>query len=139
MVSTKIDSSGLKVTSVPVLSVVPISRTSYWGIPILYSCSKTLPALWTSTLKSVDNALTHETPTPCRPPDTLYEPLSNLPPACSTVMTTSRADLFSFSWISVGIPLPLSLTVIELSSFIKTSMFEQCPAKASSIELSTTS
>jgi len=33
------------VTSVPVLSVVPISLTSYCGIPILYSCSNFLPPL----------------------------------------------------------------------------------------------
>jgi hypothetical protein len=41
--------------------------------------------------------------------------------------------------IAVGIPLPLSKTVIELFSFIKTEISEQYPAKASSIDLSTTS
>ena len=42
-----------------------------------------------------ESALTQDTPTPCKPPDTLYVSLSNLPPACSTVITTSKADFFS--------------------------------------------
>ena len=133
------DSSGLKVTIVPVISVVPTSLTSYLGTPISYSCWWIFPPRWTTTLRLVDNAFTQETPTPCKPPETLYESLSNFPPACNTVITTSRADFFSFSCRSVGIPRPLSETVIELSSLINTSISEQCPANASSIELSTTS
>jgi hypothetical protein len=38
-------------------------------------------------------ALTHETPTPCRPPDTLYEFWLNLPPACSTHITISALNV----------------------------------------------
>ena len=41
--------------------------------------------------------------------------------------------------MSTGIPRPLSRTSIELSSFMMTSISVQYPAKASSIELSTTS
>ena len=36
--------------------------------------------------------MTTETPTPCRPPDTLYALWSNLPPAWSLVSTTSVAE-----------------------------------------------
>ena len=32
---------------------------------------------------SIDEAITTETPTPCNPPDTLYESWSNFPPACN--------------------------------------------------------
>ena len=108
-------------------------------MPIAYSCSYVFPSLLTVTCSLVLNAFTQLTPTPCKPPDTLYDPLSNFPPACNTVMTTSNALLFSLVCIPVGIPLPSSCTVIELSSFIATVMFLQCPANASSIELSTTS
>ena len=41
--------------------------------------------------------------------------------------------------MSTGMPLPSSVTDMELSSWITTSILEQWPAKASSIELSTTS
>lgn len=48
-----------------------------------------------------------DTPTPCRPPDTEYplESPPNLPPACSTVSTVSRADLPVAGCTSVGMPL----------------------------------
>ena len=55
------------------------------------------------------------------------------------VNTTSSADLPAFFCISTGIPLPSSLTLIELSAFISTSIQVQKPAKASSTELSTIS
>ena len=64
-----------------------------------------------------DKALTTETPTPCSPPDTLYESWSNLPPACNCVIITSAADFFSILCVSTGIPLPSSLTVIDPSEF----------------------
>lgn len=48
----------------------------------------------TVTSRYSDKALTTETPTPCNPPETLYVSLSNLPPAWSTVMTTSTAGFF---------------------------------------------
>ena len=86
----------------------------------------------------IERAFTHDTPTPCKPPETLYESLSNLPPACSTVITTSRADFCSFSITPVGIPRPSSFTVTEPSSSMITSILEQNPTSASSIELSIT-
>jgi len=43
---------------------------------------------------------TTETPTPCSPPETLYVSLSNFPPACSTVITTSAAGFFSVACMS---------------------------------------
>src|SRR5690348_18356619 len=58
-----------------------------------------------------DNALTTETPTPCKPPDTLYELASNLPPACRTVMTTSAVERPSSGWMSTGIPRPVSVAL----------------------------
>ena len=86
-----------------------------------------------------DKALTTETPTPCNPPETLYESWSNLPPACNCVMITSAADFFSPLCKSTGIPLPSSSTETELLELRVTLIFLQCPAKAASIELLTTS
>ena len=45
---------------------------------------------------SVERAFTTEAPTPCRPPDTLYPPPPNLPPACRRVNTTSTAGIPAF-------------------------------------------
>src|SRR6185437_10543146 len=88
-----------------------------------------------------ESAFTTETPTPWRPPETLYEFWSNLPPACSSVMTISAAERLrsSSSLMSVGIPRPLSTTEMELSVWMITLMSSQWPASASSIALSTTS
>ncbi len=58
----------------------------------------------------VESAFTTEMPTPCRPPETAYDLPSNLPPACSVVMTTSSADRFSTGCSSTGMPRPSSLT-----------------------------
>ena len=65
--------------------------------------------------------------------------LPNLPPECSTVRTTSTAGRPSFSMIATGMPRPLSITVTELSGWIRTVTSVQKPASASSTELSTTS
>ena len=92
--------------------------------------NKTVLPVDTAPLKALrshfDSALTHDTPTPCRPPETLYaEPSSpNLPPAWRTVSTTSAAGLPSFFMIPVGMPRPLSATVTELSGWIVTSTRE---------------
>ena len=115
-VVVKMLASGQKRTVVPVSSEVPISRTEYFGIPHSYACSNNLPSLRTCTCNNELNALTQETPTPCNPPETLYVFLSNLPPACNTVITTSNALFFSLECIPVGIPLPSSFTETELSS-----------------------
>ena len=50
---------------------VPISARSSSGLPIVKDCVYSLPPVFTSTLSRVDSAFTTETPTPCRPPDTL--------------------------------------------------------------------
>ena len=87
----------------------------------------------------MESALTTDAPTPWRPPETLYPPPPNLPPAWRIVNTTSTAGIPAFSCIPTGIPLPLSITVIELSPLIETFISVQNPAKASSIALSTIS
>src|SRR6185437_4295378 len=99
------------------------------------------PSRQMRSLSHSESALTTETPTPCRPPETLYEFWSNLPPACSSVITISAAERLrsSSSLMSVGMPRPLSTTEMELSVWITTLMSSQCPASASSMALSTTS
>src|SRR5688500_13956553 len=100
-----------------------------------------LPSRQMRSFSHCESALTTDTPTPCRPPETLYELLSNLPPACSSVITISAAERLrsSSSLTSVGMPRPLSTTEMELSVWITTLMSSQCPARASSMALSTTS
>ena len=73
----------------------------------------------------LERAFTTETPTPCKPPETLYESLSNLPPAPILVITTSSAETPSFLCRSTGIPRPLSSTVTEPSSLIATPIVSQ--------------
>ena len=55
------------------------------------------------------------------------------------VIISSAAGTPSPLCVSTGIPLPLSLTVIDSSLLIIMSILEQCPAIASSMQLSTTS
>ena len=137
--SLNISLSGVKVTRVPLLSELPISFTGAFGFPLLYDCSYSFPSLKTLATSNSDNAFTQETPTPCKPPETLYESLSNLPPAPIFVITTSSADTPSFLCNPTGIPLPLSSTVKLESLLISKDIEVQYPAIASSIELSTTS
>ena len=68
-------------------------RPAPCGLPRTYSWAQTLPSRADSTRIHSDRALTTLTPTPWRPPDTLYPPPPNLPPAWRTVWTTSRASL----------------------------------------------
>src|ERR1700716_3684976 len=93
------------------------------------------------SLSHSESAFTTDTPTPCNPPETLYEFWSNLPPACNSVITISAAERLrsSSSLMSVGMPRPLSTTEMELSVWITTLMSSQWPASASSMALSTTS
>ena len=95
-----------------------------------------LPSRITVTSSFVDKALTTEAPTPCKPPETLYPPPPNLPPAWRTVKTVSSAGRPVFSWISTGIPRPSSWTVTLPSSLIVTSILVAKPASRSSILLS---
>src|SRR5574344_1749728 len=82
-IMVKMLSSGLKTMVVPVESESPMICTSCRGFPQENSCIYILPFLRTSARRYVESAFTQETPTPCKPPDTLYVPLSNLPPACN--------------------------------------------------------
>ncbi len=83
--------------------------------------------------------MTHETPTPWRPAETLYDSLENLPPAWSTVITTSAALLPCSTFHSTGMPRPSSETVTEPSRLMETWTAFAKPASASSTLLSTTS
>jgi hypothetical protein len=132
----------LKETVVPVPVDLPVTAISCVLSPREKAISCTLPPRRTVTRVHSERAFTTETPTPCRPPETLYEPpswFSNLPPACSAVSASSRPDTFSVGWMSTGMPRPLSTTVTELSTWMVTSTRSAKPASASSIELSTTS
>src|SRR5690606_28191523 len=101
---------------------------------------QTCPCRRISTSNRVDSAFTTDEPTPWRPPDTAYPPPPNLPPACSTVSTTSTVDLVgSDECGSTGMPRPLSTTRIAPSARIVTTIVSQKPASASSTELSTIS
>ena len=74
------------------------------------ACEACMCAHRTVTCSCSLSALTTLTPTPCRPPDTLY-PLPcppNLPPACSTVSTVSSALLPVAGCVAVGMPRPSS-------------------------------
>ena len=139
VVLVKIVLLGLKRMVVPRSVVVPTTLSGPWGSPILYCWRCSLPSRAIVSVSAPERALTTDTPTPCRPPATLYELSSNLPPACSTVMMTSAAERFSSLWMSVGMPRPLSVTVTDSSAWMVTTMRSQWPPRASSIELSTTS
>ena len=80
-----------------------------------------------------------DAPTPCKPPEILYAPPPNFPPAWSLVMVSSSAETPVFFCFSTGIPRPLSLTVAEPSLLRVTQTVLQTPAKLSSTELSTIS
>ena len=129
----------MKWTSVPRRFVSPIILSGSTGSPFLNSMACALPSRRMVNLNQSDKAFTTDTPTPCKPPETLYELASNFPPACSMVIMTSAAERPSSGWISVGTPRPLSVTLIELSVWMTTFISLQYPANASSIALSTTS
>ena len=136
----KISAEGIKVTSVPFLSIFSFStRNGNSTSPSLNLIKYSFLLRQIRNSNQLDKALTTDTPTPCNPPEILYEFWSNLPPACSCVIITSAADTPSPSCISTGIPRPLSLTVTEPFLLIITRTRLQCPANASSIALSTTS
>ncbi len=138
----KVSGDGKNVTAVPLRSPSSKSRIgskSPMASPCLNFMYHSLPSRRIFNSRYSDNALTTDTPTPCKPPDTLYELSSNLPPACSCVIITCAAETFSSSCSPTGIPRPLSFTVTEPSAFNITSMRSQYPANDSSIALSTTS
>ncbi len=78
-VSSKMDPSGQKVTVVPVrgspvlrsLGAGPVAVIFFLSLPpFSNSASQCWPSRSTSSTSRVDRALTTETPTPCRPPET---------------------------------------------------------------------
>jgi len=117
----------------------PTTLNSFVVFPLSNSILYFLLFLLISTKNCFERALTTEAPTPWRPPDTLYPPPPNFPPAWRTVWITSTAGLFNLRCKSTGIPRPSSITVISLSFPIITFIFLQYPARASSILLSTIS
>ena len=56
---------------VPVALVGPVAFIASIGSPRANSWRQIFPSRWTSATSHSDSALTTETPTPCRPPDTL--------------------------------------------------------------------
>ena len=68
----KIVWSGKNVTRVPVSSPhSPTTSSGFVTCPRENSMWCTLPPRFTSTFIQSESAFTHETPTPCSPPDTL--------------------------------------------------------------------
>ena len=67
----KISGSGLNVTTVPFFAEFPTLLRGATGTPCRYSCSKTPPSRRISSRSHSDKKFTTETPTPCRPPETL--------------------------------------------------------------------
>ncbi|OPZ49222.1 MAG: hypothetical protein BWY91_03117 [bacterium ADurb.BinA028] len=126
-------------TVVPVSSVSSCLANGATGTPWSKLIRKALPFWRTSTSRRLDRALTTDEPTPCRPPDTLYPPPPNLPPACNWVSTSSTALTPSVGWMSVGMPRPLSRTRTPPSARSVTSIVSAYPASASSTALSTIS
>ena len=59
--------------------------------------------------------------------------------SAAEVIMTSAAERPSSWWMSTGMPRPLSETEMDSSAWMVTMVSVQCPAKASSMELSTTS
>ena len=62
---------GKKVTLVPFKSDLPISFSGALVIPFSNSTKYFFPSLKISTFKLLESALTTDTPTPCKPPETL--------------------------------------------------------------------
>ena len=80
---------------VPEFFDFPISLNGFNAFPFLNSIRYFFPPRSIINSNFSESALTTETPTPCNPPEILYELWSNFPPACNCVMITSAADFFS--------------------------------------------
>ena len=123
----KVSVAAMKCTSVPRRSVTPSTTSGATASPWRNSIWCILPLRQILSFSHSDSALTTDTPTPCRPPETLYEFWSNLPPAWSSVITISAAERrnSSSSLMSTGMPRPLSTTLTELSVWMTTLMSSQ--------------
>ena len=138
-VSRKISASGLKEMSVPVALDLPMTSSFLVTFPWANSMWYTLLSLETSTSNHSETALTHLAPTPWVPPENLYPPWPYLPPEWRVVSTSSTVGIFFTGCGSTGMPRPSSWIEIEPSTWMVTSIREQCPARCSSTELSSTS
>ena len=67
----KISGSGTKRTLVPVFLLLPIAWIGASGLPRRKVWNQTWPSRLISSSSSAESAFTTETPTPCRPPETL--------------------------------------------------------------------
>ena len=73
LIAEKISFEGKKVISVPLFLDLPTIFIGDFASPFLNSIKYFLPSLLISNCNFSDKALTTDTPTPCKPPDTLYE------------------------------------------------------------------
>ena len=85
------------------------------GTPRRKEIRCTRPSRSTSTSSRELSALTTLAPTPCSPPEAVYEPPPNLPPACSLVITTSTPVSRVRGSTSTGMPRPSSWTSTDPS------------------------
>ena len=69
--TVKISGSGLKWTVVPVPAAMPITASFWRVLPRTKDIWCRAPSRSTVTTSDSDSALTTDTPTPCRPPETL--------------------------------------------------------------------
>ena len=72
-IEEKTSFDGKNVISVPVLLDLPITLSGAFALPSLNSIKYFFPSLLIANFNFSYKALTTETPTPCKPPDTLYE------------------------------------------------------------------
>ena len=73
LIEENISFDGKNVICVPVSFDFPITLRGAFEAPSLNSIKYLFPSLSISNFNFSDNAFTTETPTPCKPPDTLYE------------------------------------------------------------------
>ena len=69
----KISFDGKKLILVPEVLDFPITLSGNLALPFSNSIKYFFPSLFISNSNFLDKALTTDTPTPCRPPETLYE------------------------------------------------------------------
>jgi hypothetical protein len=139
--SVKISGSGQKRIVVPLFLLALPFVSFEVERPRAYPCDQANPSRKMSAVIFSESAFTTETPTPCSPPEMLYPPPPNLPPAFNVVSATSTAGRrsFAFGMGFTGIPAPSSCTDTLSSSWSVTTIFDARPAIASSTALSTTS
>jgi len=95
LISGKIFESGVKVVLVPLLLVLPRSSTFGLRNPPLVALKINLAVLVNFDFELVAQRVDDRRAHAMQSARNLYALFSNLPPACSTVCTTSSADRFS--------------------------------------------